>query len=314
MSAPADGEPTGYVWTRDRFSVRAGEWLAFAAAWSFRTLTWAVPIWRLSAALAPLGGWIALWLPAAKGRIEENLIHVWPDLTPKARRTIRTEAGRQFLRLCIEYAHLDRWAKSVRIETQGAEHIEAVRESTKGAILVTAHYGNWEAIRLAARAHGVECGIVYRAFNNRYLDRFTQNLIPCAGTPVMTKGRVGMRSMLKHVRQGGSVLILVDQRNSGAPFLPFLGRPAETVTVAASLARTTGAALIPAIARRNAVSERFEVAFASAIETQDDTQAMTAVNARLSAWIEAEPGQWFWFHRRWRSTTRSREQPLDQRS
>ena len=38
----------------------------------------------------------------------------------------------------------------------------------------------------------------------------------------------------------------VNQRQTGAPLLPFLGREAETATVAAELALRYGAALIPA--------------------------------------------------------------------
>jgi lauroyl/myristoyl acyltransferase len=33
---------------------------------------------------------------------------------------------------------------------------------------------------------------------------------------------------------------------------------------------------------------------------------MAEVNRRIGAWIAAAPEQWLWFHRRWRSTGRSR--------
>jgi lauroyl/myristoyl acyltransferase len=36
---------------------------------------------------------------------------------------------------------------------------------------------------------------------------------------------------------------------------------------------------------------------------------MQDVNDRVSAWVEQHPEQWFWFHRRWKSNTRSRPLP-----
>jgi KDO2-lipid IV(A) lauroyltransferase len=72
------------------------------------------------------------------------------------------------------------------------------------------------------------------------------------------------------------------------------------------MARRTGAALIPVRAARNVPARRFDVTFEAPV-TGDDPRAMMAeVNRRIGAWIEAAPEQWFWFHRRWRSTARSR--------
>jgi KDO2-lipid IV(A) lauroyltransferase len=296
------GGGTGYYWVRDRWHVRAGEWLLFALGMSVRALTGWLPVRRVAEAAAPVGALGARLVPAFRRRAEENLARVWPDKPEAERRRILAGAGAHFARLGVEYAHLGRWARQVELEIEGAEHLPSGRP----AVLVTAHYGNWEAIRLAARRLGTECGIIYRPFNNRYLDRFTLGHIAQLGEPVLHKGRTGMRALRAHLAAGGTALILVDQRNSGAPFLPFLGHPAETVTVAASLAAATGAALVPAVGRRGPGGRRFTVRFEPPVEAADPEAAMTAVNARIGAWIEAAPEQWFWFHRRWRATGRSR--------
>jgi len=294
---------------RERWRTRAGEWLLFALAWSLRILTWPVPSWTLSGALAPLGGWLALAVPGFRRRAEANLRLVWPDRPATERRRIIRDAGREFVRLMVEYARLDKFVRGLDLDIAGVEHLRGAAATGRGVVLVSAHYGNWEAVRLAAGRLGVECGIIYRPFNNRYLDRFTVNLIPCAGRPVLHKGRKGMRRMRAHVGQGGVVLILVDQRNSGAPMLPFLGHPAETVTAAADLARRTGAALLPARAARDAPARRFHVRFEAPIAADGAEAMMAEVNARISQWITERPEQWFWFHRRWRRTLRSRSGP-----
>ncbi len=296
-----------YVFTRTRWQARAREWLLYAPAWCFRMVTWPMGIWTLTGCLAPLGGWIALAVPGFRRRVEENLALVRADWPAEKRRRLVAEAGRQFLRLMIEYAHLDRWARRVEIEAEGLEHLEAALATGRGAVVVSAHYGNWEAARLAARRAGLELGIIYRAFNNRYVDRFTQGLIPCCGTPILQKGPAGLRELILHLRRGGAIMILVDQRNTGAPFLSFLGHPAETMTTAAELAARSGAALIPAVGRREVARRRFAVRFEAPVTVADAEAAMTEVNARIGRWIEAEPGQWFWFQRRWRTTRRSRK-------
>jgi len=300
---------TGYHWARDRWRVRAGEWVLYALAMAFRAATGWLPVGWSAAALAAAAGPLALAIPAFRRRADDNLARVWPGMPAAERRRILRGAGAAFARLSVEYAHLDRWMREVGLDVAGAERLAALSAEGRGAVIATAHFGNWEAIRLAAARAGTECGIIYRAFNNRYLDRFTQTHIRRIGGPVLHKGRRGMRAMRAHLAAGGAVLILVDQRNSGAPLIPFLGRRAETVTVAASIAEATGAALIPAVATREAGGRRFAVRFEAPVDTADPVTAMTEVNARIGAWIAARPEQWFWFHRRWKENRRTRHAP-----
>lgn len=300
------GTGPAYVWNRDRWRVRATEWVLYALGRGFRWITWPVGTWTLAGALAPVGGWLALGVPAFRRRAEANLAHVWPERPEAERRAIVRDAGRHFLRTMVEYAHVDWLARNVEIDCDGIGHLAAACAAGRGAVVVTAHYGNWEAVRIAASRAGIACGLIYRAFNNRYLDRFAMQVIAAAGEPVLRKGPAGLREGVRHVRRGGVLMILVDQRNTGAPFLPFLGRRAETMLTAAEVARRAGAALIPAVARREIAERRFRVVFEPEIGCSDPLAAMEAVNARIGAWIETEPGQWFWFHRRWKSTARSR--------
>jgi Kdo2-lipid IVA lauroyltransferase/acyltransferase len=295
-----------YRQIRDRWTTRAGEWLLYALIIGARWLSWPVPTWTLTGFCAPIGGVVAASVPSFRRRAEANLALVWPDRTPAERRRIIRATGAQFFRLGLEYARLDRLARELAIEVEGGDHLAAARAAGRGAVLATAHYGNWEAVRLAAHRLGCETGIIYRPLNNRYLDRFALRLLACAGRPVLQKGRQGMRQLVAHVSRGGFVMILVDQRNTGTPFIDFLGRPAETATAAAELAVRTGAALIPVRATRNVEARRFDVSFEAPVTGGDPRAMMAEVNRRIGAWIEAAPEQWCWFHRRWRTTMLSR--------
>ncbi|MBK0399085.1 lysophospholipid acyltransferase family protein [Limibaculum sp. M0105] len=293
---------------RDSALIRAGEWLVYALGRTFAALTRHVPLWPLEGAFGALCGLVVLAVPGFRRRVEQNLTLVRPALDAAARRRLTRAAAAQFGRLMVEYAHFPRFVSETEIRAEGLDQLAAIARSGRGAVLVTAHYGNWEAARVAAQRAGVECGIIYRAFNNRYIDRRAMIVIPRAGRPVLQKGASGMRAFLQHVEKGGVAMVLVDQRNSGAPLIPFLGQPAETVTIAAELARRTGAALIPTVARRNAAERRFDVSFEPEIPHAPPREMMAEVNDRIGAWIEADPAQWFWFHRRWkRRATMRRE-------
>ena len=297
-----------YFQAKGRWSTRAGEWVLYSIAWSLRLVTWPLPTPWLNAIAGTCGGVLMMAIPSVRRRALENLTLIWPERPKAEHLKIARGAAREFSCLAAEYSRLNKMSRDVTIKADGIDVLHQARDAGKGAILVTAHFGNWEAARLAAKRAGCETGIIYRPFNNRYLDRFTMNLIPCAGEPVLHKGSRGMRQLVAHVARGGFVMILVDQRNSGAPFLDFLGHPAETVTVAADLAHRSGAALIPTRAQRRANKSGFDVTFEEPIIGDDPLAKMQKVNDRIGAWITECPEQWFWFHRRWRSTIRSRPQ------
>jgi len=90
--------------------------------------------------------------------------------------------------------------------------------------------------------------------------------------------------------------------------VPFLGRRAWTTHGPATIARRTGAALIPAFTRRT-VGARHRIEFLPEIppprggDLHADTAAATAaLNDALASFILAEPSAWLWVHRRWRGS------------
>ena len=105
----------GYNQVRDRWSTRAGEWVMYAAAWTFRTLSLPFSIWSLSWLFGALGSRLVLLIPAFRERVEDNLRLVHPDMKPDARRRLVRETTRSFIHLAVEYAHLDRFIRSMEI-------------------------------------------------------------------------------------------------------------------------------------------------------------------------------------------------------
>lgn len=214
------------------------------------------------------------------------------------------QVGTHCAHLFFDYAYIKKYAQeSYRWPMDSNSHriLADLQQTGKGAVFVTAHFANWEMIRFAARAQGHEIGMIYRPFNNPYVDAHALELAREAGSSVFRKGSQGLREMVKHIRSGKSVLILVDQRAGGAPVLDFMEQPAETSLAAAELAIKFKVPLIPCYAQRQ---ENDMACFTVTIEEpviQDTPEnMMQSVNNRISHWITKKPVQWFWVHNRWK--------------
>ncbi|HEU0222934.1 MAG TPA: acyltransferase [Paracoccaceae bacterium] len=253
------------------------------------------------------GGWLGRMivpgLPATRRRVGRNLLRALPGADAAERARIARAVGDNFGRVLAEYECLDRIAGDggrAALSGPGLAALAAARAEGRGAVLVSAHFGNWEAIRFALKQQGTPCAMIYRAFNNPWFDRDVRAKMLHAGEPVLTKGRQGMRAFVTHVAKGGVALILVDQKQTGAPLVSFLGLPAETAPAAAELASRCGVPLIPAFATRRADGLSFDVELEAPVPEGEPIARMAEVNERIGARIRARPEQWFWLHNRWR--------------
>lgn len=284
----------------DRWFVPALHALEYAALMVLRGIVLPLPPDRRIGFGGFLGRLIVPNLPATRRRVERNLARALPALPAAERRRIAVAVGDNFGRVLAEYECLDRIARDPARVTVAGPGLAALAEG-RGAVIVSAHFGNWEAIRFALLQRGRPVAMIYRDFNNPLFDRDVRAKMDHAGKPVLPKGREGMRALVGHLARGGTALILVDQKQSRAPLLPFLGLPAETVPVAAELAGRWNLPLVPAFATRQPDGLRFHVEFEAPIPPGDPLARMAEVNARIGARIAAMPGQWFWLHNRWRA-------------
>ena len=123
--------------------------------------------------------------------------------------------------------------------------------------------------------------------------------------PMFAKGTAGMRGALAHLRGGGMLGMLVDQKLNEGFAVPFFGRMAMTTPALAHLALRFRCPVIPIHPVRLGPA-RFRVICEPAMTLPDtgdreaDAYALTsAVNATLERWIREQPECWLWLHRRW---------------
>ncbi|MDX2221355.1 MAG: lysophospholipid acyltransferase family protein [Rhodospirillaceae bacterium] len=296
-SAAPQADPAPAVRLRHRLeAVLAGWALAALAKLNFPLASDAGA--ALARLLGPLGG---AWRTA-----RANLDLALPELDAGTRQAIARQAFANFGRVMAEYAQLPwlwrtRWDRF--IDVTGREHLQSL--GRKGAIVFSAHLGNWELIPMVLAALGKPAMIVYRAPNNPLVDARIAAIRGQYAAGLAAKGAEGAREIVDHLKAGGVVYMLVDQKMNTGLEVPFFGRGAMTGKAVARLALRHACALVPARCERLGDC-KFRVSFEAPVwpagsdrDEADVREVLTRINQRIEAWVRATPGQWLWMHQRW---------------
>ncbi|MBD3664516.1 lauroyl acyltransferase [Sulfitobacter sp. TSTF-M16] len=252
--------------------------------------------WVMQHLLGPLAGY--------RRRARVNLSTIRPDLSAPERHAIAdhclNNAGRTFIE---NYSSKDFPARMAGNTPQGPGFaaLQEAAASGKPVILVTGHFGNYEATRAALVARGFNIGGLYRDMKNPYFNAHYVKTMQAFGGPVFPQGRRGTAGFVRHLKEGGQLVLLFDQHVIGAPILDFMGTPARTAVSAAELALRYDGLLIPFYSIRQPDGLSFECVLEAPVPHSDPETMTQALNDSLAAQVRAHPGQWFWVHRRWRA-------------
>jgi KDO2-lipid IV(A) lauroyltransferase len=255
--------------------------------------------WLMRQVIGPVAGY--------RARARENLAMIWPDLPEADRKAIAAasldNAGRTLIENYSTAAFLTR-AKGIEPDGPGYAALLSAREAKRPVILVSGHFGNYEAARAALVARGFAIGGLYRNLSNRHFNAHYVQTMQAFGGPVFPQGRAGTAGFVRHLKAGGQLVLLFDQDTPTGTPLPFLGQPARTALSAAELALRLKADLIPFFATRASDGLSFRVELDAPVPHSAPETMMLRVTEALEARIKAHPGQWFWIHRRWKGKDR----------
>jgi Kdo2-lipid IVA lauroyltransferase/acyltransferase len=276
--------------------------IRYLPLWSALTLS----RWRAfetrSRALGATIGWVMRWFPFARRRCEREVLRVFPEMPRRDRLQLCRNVGRNMGQTLFEIYHnaefqtrQDRFS----VSGPGLLALENARAAGKGAIIVSGHFGQWEAVRAVLKARGMETGAVYRPQTNRHYQRRLLAGIEAGGMPILATGHSGTKALVRHLRAGGIIAILLDEKYPDGERLPFLGHPALTSLSAAQLALKYDLPMVPAYGTRVGDGCEFSVEFEAPIPHTDSLTMTQAFNDSLSARILAKPDQWYWMLRRW---------------
>ena len=193
-------------------------------------------------------------------------------------------------------------------EIEGADHLQAAYDRGKGIILFGGHFGVWELQALVHGAKGWPLELVVRPLDNPYLESLLQRLRVSTGNVIIDKNR-GFRPMLKALRSGKGIAVLMDQNVStdDRVFVEFFGRPASTTPSVALLKLKTDATLMCAFSYPIA-GNRYRLIYGPALNVpltgrrDEDVRRITqACNHEIELAIRRHPECWLWMHRRWKT-------------
>lgn len=245
--------------------------------------------------IAPLAGY--------NRRSAMNLSYIFPDMDRDERAAIVAEVADNAGRTFIENYSPDEFLAlnaDAPISGPGLAALEDAQTKGRAVILVTGHFGNYEAPRAALVSRGHDVGGLYRPATNRFFNDHYAGTFTAYGGPIFAQGRRGTAGFVRHLKAGGILVLLHDQHVTRGKRMMFMGRPALTALSASELALRYDALLIPFYGTRREDGLSFDIELEAPVPHSDAVTMTKALNESLEARIRAHPGQWFWIHRRWK--------------
>jgi len=272
-------------------------------------------VYRLGEAV---GVWLYERVKLRRKLVETNLRLCFPEKSDEERARIARQVYIEQAQSLFEImrAPLIRSKSDAEkiFEVENMSLVEQCYAEGKGAIVVSAHFGNWELKAMCWAFFAKPCAIVYKPFSNKFLDKKMLEWRTIGGNEFISMGDAPKLG-LKRLREGKFLALLSDQAaHNDDYFTTFLGRDAAIFLGAAVFALRTKLPIILSMPRRIGVGKhRLEL---TEIKTDDLTFSPDNVKVlaerytrAIEAYIRRYPDQWFWLHNRWKRTAPQKSTP-----
>ena len=275
----------------------------------FRALS-RCPLWFLHG-IGALLGWITYWAsPTYRRRFDENVRQA--SLTPAQARPAIAAAGRMVAELPFLWLRPAHEPIRPRLNWEGDALITDALRAGKGLVLLTPHMGSFEvAAQAIAQRFSAEFGpitVLYRPARKAALRAVMDESRTRPGVATAPASLAGVRLMMRALRRGEAVGLLPDQvpPEGMGVWVPFFGKPAYTMTLAARLVQQTGAVPLLIWGERLPRGAGYTVrvsALAETLPVGDHTQAESAaiINRAMERLIRQCPQQYLWGYHRYKT-------------
>ena len=254
-------------------------------------------------ALGAVAGWLAYWFsPTYRRHLCENMALALGESAQASRSAAVASAGRMIVELPKIWLHpLDGALAMVR-EVRGWELVEEARQTGHGILFLTPHLGCFE-ITAQYVSLSAPITVLYRPPKHAVVQEMIEAGRARPMLHLAPADLSGVRSLIKALRRGEAVGMLPDQapKVGEGKWLPFFGRPAYTMTLAARLSET-GATVLMAFGERLPGGAGFRLHYRrplAPIEGDLEARAI-AINREIEALIREYPGQYLWGYNRYK--------------
>ena len=253
-----------------------------------------------------VGRLISLLSRRHKRTIDINLAHCFPEKTRQQRDRIKIECYQNIGISLVEMAMCWWWnAEQLEalVEIEGREHLDAVLESGRGAILLSGHYTSLEiGGRLLALFMPIQ--VMYRTQRNGLFDSYLYT--KRSSYFVNAVSRTNTRALIKGIKNKIPTWYAPDQdfRRERNVFAPFMGIDTATITATSRLAQSSGAALLPYYPERKKDGSGYILHIDAPLQNfpgGDDFKDASAVNQSIEKYVRLFPENYLWIHKRFKT-------------
>ena len=245
-----------------------------------------------------------------RNEVEAALAKSFPDIPPTGICALASDSYRHFGANMLESfcaGLVDREYVEKYVEIPRLAYFFEVLKEGRGAIILTAHIGNFDLLNVVATLLGIPLTIISKDIKPKAMNDFWMGARARYGLKTVPHHQ-SARACLKVLRQKEVLGFVLDQnmkRNEGI-FVDFFDRPACTSPGLAFLSAASGAPVVPVFVVRKP-DGRHLVIVRDAIKAPPDREESTIAEytLRYTRFIEDTireyPAQWFWLHRRWKT-------------
>ncbi|MCW1934220.1 lysophospholipid acyltransferase family protein [Pararhodobacter zhoushanensis] len=252
-----------------------------------------------------LAGWLGRTVIGRFGalprRVAQAVHHFRPELPEVEVQRIAREVPGSMARMITEVLSgpdLAALAATLPLEGPGLAALDDAHATGRPVILVSAHFGNYDAWRLALIARGFAIGGYFKELGSPALNARYVEAVSASGAPMFPDTGEGLRRLVKFLRGGGMLGILCDLDRPQGVMLDFLGQPTRTVLSMAEMALRYDALLVPIWGIRTPGKPGFRVQIDAPVPASDAETMTQALNDAFAAQVRAHPEQWIWWHNR----------------
>jgi KDO2-lipid IV(A) lauroyltransferase len=238
--------------------------------------------------------------PSWRKRLRANLAQAgYTDA--RTRRAAVAEAGKMLLESPKLWLRPRAEILALVRRVEGLELAERARAAGRGIVFLTPHYGCWEITPHVA-AELAPLTVLYRPPKDEGLMEMMQAGRARHNVSLAPADLGGVRRLLAALKRGEPIGILPDQvPNKGeGEWVPFFGRPAYTMTLAAKLIERPGVVCILALGRRLPRGAGYEVRFLPLAAAQPGESSVRRINRALEEALRDHPEQYLWSYNRYK--------------
>ena len=220
---------------------------------------------------------------------------------------ISTNVLGNYGRIFSEYIHLKNFRNDKlknHISIEGKEYLEKIKKDKKRVVFISGHFNNFELMAMYIEKAGIDCAAVYRPLNNPYLNKIMEKIrTRDVCKKQIKKGRSGTRELVKLIKEGTSIALMVDQRVREGEKVSFFNHLATSTTIPAQFIKKYSCDLVPIyIERKNKFYFKIYVSKPIKISKNKSSFEITKfVNQVLEKMILKNIDQWIWTHDRWKN-------------